>query len=137
MTTRELFFKKQLLPLLLIVTSLFTSVFYYYEVGYYSPFGGIRYAYASMWGVLFSYYIYTSTTLFYSRLNFLVILISVIFFIIGYNQTTKYKGFPSIKEAKFFYMEKKKLETAKRLQASKAMYQQKMQELQEDKKKFL
>jgi hypothetical protein len=127
MTEKELFFKLSLMPLVGILLSSFFMIMTWISVGNsgYSLFGNHLY----------------NISVFY------VSMVSVFFFMFlcafSIVKVIKYKGFPSIREAKIYYAEVEKLirlkndnQKRERIKIAKQTFESKMKALQEEKKKL-
>jgi glucan phosphoethanolaminetransferase (alkaline phosphatase superfamily) len=126
MTEKELFFKLSLMPLVGFLLSSFILLTFIYVSSYsYSLFDSY---------FLFLFFVFVS-------------MVSVFFFMLlwffSIVKVKKYKGFPSIREAKIYYAEVEKLirlkndnQKRERIKIAKQTFESKMKALQEEKKKL-
>lgn len=105
--------------------------------------GSTNYYYSS-WDVLSLEWLFTESDIFYSYLMIMVFFISLIFLIIQSIRAIMFVGFPSIKEAKFYYREFFRIKRAaraikekERLEIVRQNYKLKLEKLESEKKKYL
>jgi len=150
MTRKQIFLKRVLPVLVIFVISLAISFLYLYE-GYYYPPSTWWWTYPGyynflLWEVIFlSYRVeFEPTQLFVARIHLFVIIYSLYLIIIRFREVNSYIGFPSIKDAKKYIKEKrrlkkieKKYKNKQKIEEAKTVYLNKMQQLEEEKKKYL
>jgi hypothetical protein len=127
MTEKELFFKLSLMPLVGILLSSFFMIMTWISVSNsgYSLFGN---------------HLYNISVFYVSMVSVFFFMLLWLFSIV---KVKKYKGFPSIREAKIYYAEVEKLirlkndnQKRERIKIAKQTFESKMKALQEEKKKL-
>lgn len=130
MNKKEIFFKIGVIPtiFLVICLSIFLMPFFYsWEIG----------ETISSFDVLFRFVSVSSDAQIFSWAIFIFFLTSISFFVRFLFLLNYFNGYPSLGEAKKYYREKKLLEQKKRLHSAKLLHEDRLQKLEEEKKKFL
>jgi len=139
MNRKEIFLKIGLVPSFLFFVSLVVFIFpFFFNRDIYritSAFEIILIGYFFNNGNYY-YYVYVDAQV-QSWLIFIFFIISLLIFLRFMRLSRNFLGFPSIPEAKQFYLEKKLLDKKKRLLQAKLSHQVRMLRLEEEKKKYL
>ncbi len=139
MTKLQVFLRVQFIPFISFIISLSLSFFSFYS-GYYESWNGNTYEVTYiMWNAVFPGWwdrIYSGDQL-VSWIHFFWILLSLILFIRSTIIAKKYLGFPSVKDAKHYFKELKRVKRASLNAKAKAEFKLKMEKLEEEKKKYL
>jgi hypothetical protein len=126
MTEKELFFKLSLMPLVGFLLSSFILLTFIFvmDVGY---------------SLFDSYFLF----LFFVGVSTVSVFFFMLLWLFSIVKVKKYKGFPSIREAKIYYAEVEKLirlkndnQKRERIKIAKQTFESKMKALQEEKKKL-
>jgi hypothetical protein len=149
--TRKQIFLKRVLPVLgVFILSLGLSFFYIYNGYYYAP-SSWWWAYSGyynyfLWQVIFSSYRveFVPVQVVVAYIHLFTILFSLYLIITRSREVNNFVGFPSIKAAKKYMKEKRRLKklekkyiNKQKIEDAKVAYLKKMQHLEEEKKKYL
>jgi hypothetical protein len=139
MTKLQVFLRVQFIPFISLIISISLSFFSFYR-GSYNHWNGNTYEVTrNMWDAVFPYWrttIYSGDRI-VSWIHFFWIPLSLILFIRNTIIAKKYLGFPSIKDAKHYFKELKRVKRASLKAKAKAEFKLKMEKLEEEKKKYL
>jgi hypothetical protein len=138
MTKLQVFLRVQFIPFISLIISLSLSFFNFYS-GYDSWNGNTYEATYIMWSAVYPRWYMTINIgdQIVSWNHFSWILLSLILFIRSTIIAKKYLGFPSIKDAKHYFKELKRVKRASLNAKAKAEFKIKMEKLEEEKKKYL
>ncbi len=135
----DLFIRFILIPLILNILIFFVSHQEFFRRGFTNR-------YVTSWNLLdtINLYYFSESDILYSNLIVIGFIISLIILIIQSTRAIMFAGFPSIKEAKFYYRELFRIKRAaraikekERLEIVRQNYKLKLEKLEAEKKKYL
>jgi hypothetical protein len=142
MNKKELFFRVSLVPTIIFILIYGYTIFFFADNEWWSEINGNNPP--SFLELILSPFIniffWWNTSYSYSDVSFILSLFSLIslfFFLYSLFLGKRYLGFPSIKEAKNYYKEKDKLEKKQRMQKAIHDHKIRLEQLDEEKKKYL
>jgi hypothetical protein len=137
MNRKEILLKIGLFPSFLFFVSLVVFIFPFFRNWFFDRnTSAFEIILSGLFNNGYYYYVYVDAQVL-SWLIFTFFLISLLIFLRFMRLSKNFLGFPSIPEAKQFYLEKKLLEKKKRLLQAKLSHKERMLRLEEEKKKYL